>query len=165
MFHSKLIETVVGLFVAMGLGALFLLTMQVSNLNLMTLGKAEGYEVRAKFENIGGLKVRAPVKMAGVLIGRVSAIEFDDATYEAVAVMRINPRFDKIPADTTADIYTAGLLGEQYISLNPGGEETFLKNGDAITLTQSAVVLEQLIGQLLYEKAAGDDSDVGGDGE
>ncbi len=165
MFHSKLIETVVGLFVAMGLGALFLLTMQVSNLNLMTLGKEEGYEVRAKFENIGGLKVRAPVKMAGVLIGRVSDIEFDDKTYEAIAVMRINPRYDKIPADTTADIYTAGLLGEQYISLNPGGEETFLKDGDAITLTQSAVVLEQLIGQLLYEKAAGDDREGGGDGE
>jgi phospholipid/cholesterol/gamma-HCH transport system substrate-binding protein len=154
MLHSRALETIVGAFIAMGLGALLVLAMRVSNLSIDSLVMDKGYYVRAKFDNIGGLKVRAPVKMSGVTVGRVAAIEFDNKTYEAVTVLNIDKRYNKIPADTTASIYTAGLLGEQYVSLGPGGDETFLKDGDQITLTQSAVVFEQVIGQFLYERAA-----------
>jgi phospholipid/cholesterol/gamma-HCH transport system substrate-binding protein len=149
----------VGLFVALGIGAMLVLAMRVSNLTVSSFGQDLSYEVKAKFDNIGGLKVRSPVKMAGVTIGRVTAIDIDRDTYEAVATLRLEQRYDRIPTDATAKIYTAGLLGEQYISIEPGGDETFLKNGDRITLTQSAVVLEQVIGQFLYSKAAGDGKD------
>lgn len=155
MVQSKSLETMVGLFIALGLAAIVVLAMKVSNMS--TLGGADGYEIRAKFDNIGGLKVRSPVKMAGVSVGRVSGIAFDDDTYEAVAILSIDPKYMKIPLDTTANIYTAGLLGEQYISLDAGGDEEYLQEGDEITITQSAVVLEQVIGQVLYDKAAGDD--------
>jgi len=161
MLQSKTIETVVGLFVAIGLGALLVLAMRVSNLNLADFGNENGYEIRAKFDNIGGLKVRSPVKMAGVTVGRVAAIDIAKDTYEAIATLKIDKRYNQIPADTAANIYTAGLLGEQYVSLEPGGDENFLKAGDEITLTQSAVVLEQIIGQFLFEKAA--EGDEGGD--
>lgn len=156
MLESKTVETIVGLFVALGLGALFILAMKVSDLS--SLGGEDGYEITARFLNIGGLKVRSPVKMAGVVVGRVKDIRLDEQTYEAVATLSVASEFDNIPSDTSASIYTAGLLGEQYVYLEPGGEDTFLKEGDRITLTQSAVVLEQLIGQFLYQKAAGDDS-------
>ena len=156
MLESKTLETIVGLFVALGLGALFILAMKVSNLS--SLGGEDGYEITARFLNIGGLKVRSPVKMAGVVVGRVKDIRLDEQTYAAVATLSVASEFDNIPSDTSASIYTAGLLGEQYVYLEPGGEDTFLKDGDRITLTQSAVVLEQLIGQFLYQKAAGDDS-------
>ena len=156
MLESKTMETIVGLFVALGLGALFILAMKVSNLS--SLGGEDGYEITARFLNIGGLKVRSPVKMAGVVVGRVKDIRLDEQTYEAVATLSVASEFDNIPSDTSASIYTAGLLGEQYVYLEPGGEDTFLMDGDRITLTQSAVVLEQLIGQFLYQKAAGDDS-------
>ena len=156
MLESKTLETIVGLFVALGLGALFILAMKVSNLS--SLGGEDGYEITARFLNIGGLKVRSPVKMAGVVVGRVKDIRLDEQTYEAVATLSVASEFDNIPSDTSASIYTAGLLGEQYVYLEPGGEDTFLMDGDRITLTQSAVVLEQLIGQFLYQKAAGDDS-------
>ncbi len=157
MVQSKVIETIVGLFIAIGLTAIVILALKVSNMT--TLNSADGYEIRARFENIGGLKVRSPVKMAGVLIGRVAEIGFDDETYEAVTVMKINPEFRKIPEDTTASIYTAGLLGEQYISLEPGGAEEYLADGAEIEITQSAVVLEQVIGQVLYDKASGKDEE------
>jgi phospholipid/cholesterol/gamma-HCH transport system substrate-binding protein len=154
MLQSKAVETTVGAFVAMGLAALFVLAMRVSNLSFASLGDDAYYEVRAEFENIGGLKVRSPVKMAGVTIGRVAAIEFDSNTYNAVVVMRIDKQYSRIPADSGANIYTAGLLGEQYIGLSPGGSEAFMAPGAVITQTQSAVVLEQLIGQFFYNKAA-----------
>jgi len=155
MMESRQLELTVGAFILMGILALLVLAMKVSNLS--DFGGGDGYEVRAKFDNIGGLKVRSPVKMAGVQVGRVSAIDFDDQTYQAVATFRIDHRYNRLPTDTSAKIYTAGLLGEQYVSLEAGGEEEYLKDGDQITLTSNAVVLEQVIGQFLYNKAAGDD--------
>ncbi|NIM26612.1 MAG: outer membrane lipid asymmetry maintenance protein MlaD [Gammaproteobacteria bacterium] len=150
--YSKTVEIGVGVFVAMGLAALLMLAMKVSNLAELTA--ADGYQVTARFDNIGGLKVRAPVTMSGVRVGRVTQIDFDDSTYEAVVRFSIDPRYMRIPLDTSASIYTAGLLGEQYIGLEAGGDENFLADGDEITLTQSAIVLEQVIGQFLYSKAA-----------
>jgi len=150
--NTRSVEITVGLFVDGGLLALFVLAMKVSNLNIYT-GK-DGYEVLARFENIGGLKERSPVTMAGVRIGQVARIEFDNDTYEAVTHMEIDPSYNKLPKDTSASIFTAGLLGEQYISLEPGGEETYLGPGDEIKLTQSALVLEQVIGQFLFSKAS-----------
>ncbi len=154
MVEYRKIEILVGAFVFAGLLALTMLAMKVSNLT--DFGGGDGYEVKAKFDNIGGLKVRAPVKMAGVQIGRVAEIGFDNKTFQAVAVMKIDRKFNAIPKDTAAKIYTAGLLGEQYIALEPGGEEESLKDGDSIVLTSNAVVLEQVISQFLYSKAAGD---------
>jgi len=150
--YSKTVEVGVGLFVALGLAALLMLAMKVSNLAELTA--PDGYQVTARFDNIGGLKVRAPVTMAGVRIGRVTEIRFDDNTYEAVVSFSVNPLYVRIPMDTSASIFTAGLLGEQYIGLEAGGDEEFLTGGGEITLTQSAIVLEQVIGQFLYNKAA-----------
>ena len=151
--NSKKVEIGVGLFVALGLAALLMLAMKVSNLAELYTG--DGYSITARFDNIGGLKVRAPVTMAGVRIGRVSTIGFDDRTYEAVVTMDIEPKYGRIPTDSSASIFTAGLLGEQYVGLQPGAEENFLGEGGVITLTQSAIVLEQVIGQFLYSKASG----------
>jgi len=125
--------------------------MQVSNMGAMLDGN--GYQIQANFENIGSLKVRAPVKLAGVRIGRVEAINLDQTAFEAAVTMRINSIYAKIPTDTFATILTAGLLGEQYVGLDPGGSEDFLQNGDVIERTQSALVLEQMIGQFLFNKA------------
>jgi phospholipid/cholesterol/gamma-HCH transport system substrate-binding protein len=156
MMHSRSVEIWVGLFVAAGLAALFMLAMQVSNLSVV--GDDEGYDVTARFENIGGLKVRSPVSMAGVRIGQVSHIGFDPNTFEAVVTLHISNKFNQLPLDTSANIFTAGLLGEQYVGLEPGGEEDVLEQGSEIMLTQSALVLEQLIGQFLFSKASeGDD--------
>jgi len=145
-------EIAVGLFVAGGLAALFMLAMQVSNLSANISSKS--YEVTAAFQNIGGLKVRSPVTVSGVRVGRVEAIDYDTKGYEAVVTLRIDDKYDTFPEDTSASIFTAGLLGEQYISLQPGGSETDLKSGDRIHLTQSALVLEQIIGQFLYNVAS-----------
>jgi len=150
--YSKTVEIGVGIFVALGLAALLMLAMKVSNLAELTT--PDGYQLSARFENIGGLKVRAPVTMAGVRVGRVVEIGFDDHSYEAVVHFSVNPRYARIPLDTSASIYTAGLLGEQYIGLEAGGDENFLTDGGEIMLTQSAIVLEQVIGQFLYNKAA-----------
>ena len=150
--ESRSVEIAVGAFVAIGFAALLMLAMKVSNLS--EIGGRTGYEVTARFDNIGGLKVRSVVSMAGVRIGRVSAISFDDRTYEAVVTLTIEPKYNRIPTDSTASIFTAGLLGEQYIGLEPGAEEEFLGPGGGIGLTQSAVILEQLIGQFLYSKAS-----------
>ncbi len=149
---TRTVEIVVGVFVALGLAAFVMLAMRVSNISALT--ETGGYPVTARFTNIGGLKVRAPVTMAGVRIGRVTGIGFDERTYEAVVTLTILPRYDQLPVDTSASILTAGLLGEQYVGLEPGGAEQYLDDGDEITLTQSAVVLEHLIGQFLYGKAA-----------
>lgn len=134
-----------------GLVALFFLAMQVSNLSSAPAG--DGYHLTARFDNAGSLKVRSPVKMAGVRIGRVEAIGFDKSTYEAVVTLVIEPQYDTIPSDTFANIYTAGLLGEQYIGLDAGGSPDHLTDGDQLLYTQSALVLEQMIGQFLFNKA------------
>lgn len=149
---SKGLEIGVGLFIALGLAALLMLAMKVSNLSESS--GSDGYDVIARFDNIGGLKVRSPVTMAGVRIGRVSAIGFDSQTYEAVVTLTINSKYDQLPTDTSASIFTAGLLGEQYVGLEAGGSLQFLGDKDEIKLTQSAVVLEQIIGQFLYNRAA-----------
>jgi phospholipid/cholesterol/gamma-HCH transport system substrate-binding protein len=152
MQNSRALEIGVGLFVAAGLAALFMLAMQVSNLSANISG--ESYMVTAAFQNIGGLKVRSPVTVSGVRVGRVEAIDYDTSAYEAVVHLRIEDKYKSFPDDTSASIFTAGLLGEQYIALQPGGSENNLKAGDRIHLTQSALVLEQIIGQFLYNVAA-----------
>lgn len=151
MIHSRTIEILVGAFMAAGLVAFFFLAMQVSNLSSSNNG--EGYDVSARFDNIGSLKVRSPVTMAGVRIGRVSGISFDRETYEAVVTLRIEAQYNVIPEDSFAKIFTAGLLGEQYIGLDPGGSDKYLHDGSEISLTQSALVLEEIIGQFLFSKA------------
>jgi phospholipid/cholesterol/gamma-HCH transport system substrate-binding protein len=143
---------------AAGFVALFFLAMQVSNLS--TTSDGDGYEITARFDNIGSLKEKAPVTMAGVRIGRVSKIRFDAQTYEAVVTLTIEGRYNFIPEDTFAKIFTAGLLGEQYVGLDPGGSEVYLKAGDEISLTQSSLVLEEIIGQFLFNQA-----EEGGNGE
>jgi phospholipid/cholesterol/gamma-HCH transport system substrate-binding protein len=152
MMQGKTVEILVGLFVALGIGALFVLAMQVSNLSSFGTGD-EGYEVTANFENIGGLKVRSPVTVSGVRVGRVAAIDYSNQAYQAVVTMRIESRFNEFPVDTSASIFTAGLLGEQYVALEPGGAEEYLRQGDRISLTQSALVLEQIVGKFLFSKA------------
>ena len=148
---SRGMEITVGLFVALGLAALLVLAMKVSNLSEVAGG--EGYTVTAEFDNVGGLKVRSPVTMAGVRVGRVADISFNDQDYVAVVTMDIDGAFSRIPSDSSASIYTAGLLGEQYIGLEPGAEEDYLADGDEITLTQPALVLEKIVGQFLFSKA------------
>lgn len=141
----------VGVFVAAGLAAVMVLALKVGNMSSVNLG--DSYELQAEFDNIGGLKVRAPVKSAGVVVGRVTEIKFDSAKYEAVVVVKVDRRF-QFPKDTSASIMTSGLLGEQYVGLDAGAEAMKLTDGDSIKITQSAVVLENLIGQFLYSKAA-----------
>ena len=152
--NSRKMEIGVGLFVALGIAALFMLAMQVSNLAVMNRG--ESYVLLAAFENIGGLKVRSPVTVSGVRVGRVDAIDYDTDAYQAVVSLRIGSAYDTFPEDTTASIFTAGLLGEQYIALEPGGSMENLKDGDRLQLTQSALVMEQVIGQFLYSMASKD---------
>lgn len=141
----------VGVFVAIGLGALLFLALKVGN--LASFSTAETYAVHARFANIGGLKVRAPVKSAGVVVGRVASITFDNESFEAVAQLTLDARY-KFPRDTSAKILTSGLLGDQYIGLEAGGDEKMLADGDRMRITQSAVVLENLISQFLFSKAA-----------
>lgn len=151
MAKRQHLELMVGAFMALGLVALFFVAMKVSNLSLSAGG--DGYALTARFANVGSLKVRAPVTMAGVRIGRVEGVRFDKTTYEAVVTMRIDAGIDAIPEDTFANIFTAGLLGEQYVGLEPGGSPDYLRDGDEIANTQSALVLEQMIGQFLFRKA------------
>jgi phospholipid/cholesterol/gamma-HCH transport system substrate-binding protein len=146
--NTRTIEIMVGLFVAAGMAALFMLAMKVSN--LATYGGDEGYIISASFDNIGGLKVRSLVSASGVRVGQVTGIEYDSDGYEARVSMSIDPQYDKFPIDTAASIMTSGLLGEQYVGLQPGAEEEYLKAGSEIELTQSALVLEQIVGQFLY---------------
>lgn len=148
---SRKIEILVGLFVTAAIAAFFMLAMSVSN--MASYNGADSYELTARFDNIGGLKVRSPVSAGGVTVGRVSEIQYNSETYEAVVNMSIESKYDKFPIDTAASILTSGLLGEQYVGFEPGAEEEFLKQGDVIDLTQSALVLEQIIGQFLYSKA------------
>jgi len=140
----------VGLFVMVGAAAILFLALQAAN--LLNLSFQPTYQVEAKFINIGGLKPQASIKSSGVLVGRVAQISLDSERYEAKVTMTIDKRY-QFPKDTFANILTSGLLGEQYIGLVPGGDEAFLKAGDEIKKTQSAVVLEDLIGKFLYSKA------------
>jgi phospholipid/cholesterol/gamma-HCH transport system substrate-binding protein len=151
MITRREIDLWVGMFAVIGIGAMLFLSLKVANLTSLSAGDA--YQITAKFDNIGGLKVRAPVKSAGVVVGRVGDIRFDNESFEAVVTFRVDGRY-QFPKDTSAKILTAGLLGEQYIGLAAGGDSVNLKNGDALKITQSAVVLESLIGQFMYNKAA-----------
>jgi phospholipid/cholesterol/gamma-HCH transport system substrate-binding protein len=151
MMKTRQLEILVGAFMAAGFLALFFLAMQVSNLGTVNTG--DSYKVYARFDNIGGLKAKAPVTMAGVEVGRVLDIYYDPDDFRAVAVLGIYEQFNGIPDDTFAKILTAGLLGEQYVGLDPGGSEQNLTDGSEIVITQSALVLEEVIGQFIYGKA------------
>lgn len=148
------IDLWVGFFVALGLAALLFLALKVGNLASTDVG--ETYTLQARFDNIGGLKVRAAVKSAGVVVGRVGEIRFDPETYTAVVAMQIDKRY-QFPRDTFATINTSGLLGEQYVGFDVGGDEEMLKAGDVMKKTQSAIVLEKLISQFMFNKAAEDE--------
>jgi phospholipid/cholesterol/gamma-HCH transport system substrate-binding protein len=148
--NRTVLDLWVGLFVVAGIVALLFLALKVGSMN--TVSAANSYEVVARFDNIGGLKPRAPVKSAGVVVGRVADIQFDNETYEAAVTLRLDKRY-AFPKDSSAAIMTSGLLGEQYVGLEPGGDSQKLKNKDRILITQNAVVLENLIGQFLYGKA------------
>ncbi len=141
----------VGLFVVVGFLAVLFLALKVGNMSSLSFQPT--YSVRMKFDNIGGLKPRAAVKSAGVVVGRVKSIGFDTNTYQALVTIDIDGQYP-FPKDSSAKILTSGLLGEQYIGLDPGGDTEMLKSGDTISMTQSAIVLENLIGQFLYSKAA-----------
>ena len=147
----KLLDLWVGFFVILGFAGLLFLALRVGNVSSANF--AETYRLTAKFDNIGGLKVRGPVKSAGVVVGRVSEIRLDPGSYEAQVTLTIDSRY-RFPKDTFASILTAGLLGEQYIGLDAGGDERMLKDGEVVAKTQSAVVLEKLIGQFMFNKAA-----------
>jgi phospholipid/cholesterol/gamma-HCH transport system substrate-binding protein len=149
--NRSMIDLWVGLFVAAGLAALLFLALKVGN--LASFSTNETYQVHAKFANIGGLKVRGPVKSAGVVVGRVADIRFDNESFEAIVTMNVDGQY-QFPRDSTAKILTSGILGEQYIGLEAGGDGVMLKQGDRLRLTQSAVVLENLISQFLFNKAA-----------
>jgi len=149
--NRSTIDLWVGVFVCAGIAGLLFLALKVGN--LASFSNAQQYQVQAKFANIGGLKVRGPVKSAGVVVGRVADIRFDNETYEAIVTMNIDYGY-QFPRDTTAKILTSGILGEQYIGLEAGGDGVMLKSGDRLRLTQSAVVLENLISQFLFNKAA-----------
>ena len=141
----------VGLFVMAGIGTLLILGLKVGNLTDFQADKS--YVLVGNFENIGGLKVRAPVKSAGVVVGRVTDIQFNVQTYDAVVTMKVDTRY-RFPKDTFASILTSGLLGEQYIGLLPGGDEEMLTDGEKIMKTNSAIVLEEMIGRFLFDKAS-----------
>ncbi len=148
---KKSIETLVGLFVLLGIAGLVFLSLKAANLTSFSTG--ETYALQARFDNIGGLKVRAPVRSAGVTIGRISSIAFDPQTYQGIVTLQIDRNLE-FPRDTSAKILTSGLLGDQYVGLEPGADEKMLGAGDVIRQTQSAVVFENLIGQLINSRAA-----------
>jgi phospholipid/cholesterol/gamma-HCH transport system substrate-binding protein len=152
MRQTRTIEISTGLFIILGFVALFFLATRTTNIG--AYGDTGGYTVSASFTNVGGLKIRAPVTLAGVAVGRVTGITLDPKTFNAIVSMRINSHYDQIPDDSSASILTSGLLGEQYIGLTVGGSDTFLKNGGKIQFTQSAIILENLIGQFLFNKAS-----------
>jgi phospholipid/cholesterol/gamma-HCH transport system substrate-binding protein len=149
--NRSAIDLWVGAFVVAGIAGLLFLALKVGN--LASFSTSQTYQVNARFANIGGLKVRGPVKSAGVVVGRVSEIRFDTDSYEAVVWMNLDAAY-RFPRDTTAKILTSGILGEQYVGLEAGGDGVMLKDGDRLRLTQSAVVLENLISQFLFNKAA-----------
>jgi len=149
--HRKMIDVWVGLFVLLGLAALLFLALKAGNMSTLSFGKT--YAITGKFDNIGGLKPQAPVKSAGVVVGRVGNIRFDDKQFQAVVTLEMDAGY-KFPKDSSLQILTAGLLGEQYIGISPGGDTVNLAAGDRISRTSSATVLEDLINQFIYSKAA-----------
>lgn len=166
MKNSRSLEIGTGLFVLLGFGALAFLTTQLPGTSLNLGGSDKGFAVTAKFDNIGDLKPGSPVTMAGVRIGRVESIRIDPADFRAEAVLRLEDQYQQIPDDSDAGIQTAGLLGGKYVGLNPGGSETFLKQGSHIEITQSAIVLENLVNKFFANMAnRGPDSSGGGEQE
>ncbi|MBT8100347.1 MAG: outer membrane lipid asymmetry maintenance protein MlaD [Gammaproteobacteria bacterium] len=157
MQQTRTMELGTGLFVLLGMGALFFLTTQTTGGNDFSAN--ETFEVTARFDDVGSLKPRAPVSMSGVTIGRVTGIEFDGQALEAVVTFVIDSRYDQIPDDSDASVLTAGLLGSQYIGLQPGGSETYLEDSSEILFTQSAVVLEELIGKYLFNSGSSEDAE------
>jgi phospholipid/cholesterol/gamma-HCH transport system substrate-binding protein len=149
--QRKSLDVWVGLFVILGVAALMFLALKAGNLSSLSFGQS--YTITAKFDNIGGLKAQAPVKGAGVVVGRVTDIQFDDQSYQALVTMDIETSY-QFPKDSSAKILTAGLLGEQYIGIEAGGDTKNMVSGDKINRTQSATVLEDLINQFIYSKAA-----------
>jgi phospholipid/cholesterol/gamma-HCH transport system substrate-binding protein len=147
---KKQTETLVGAFVFLGMLAILFLALKSANLASFSFDST--YPVLARFDEIGGLKVQAPVKSAGVTVGRIAAISFDNKTFQALVTLQIDRKF-QFPADSSAKVLTAGLLGDKYIGLEAGGDEKNLQAGESIKMTQSAIVLENLIGQFLYNKA------------
>lgn len=158
---TRTVEISTGLFVLLGFASLFFMVTQITNRELTIKGSGT-YEVTAQFENIGSLKPGAAVSMAGVTVGRVDTITFDQNVYKAVVRMKIASDFNRIPSDSDASIMTAGLLGGQYIGITAGGSDEFLKNGDRIALVQDALVLENLINQLVAGFMKKDDQSSGG---
>lgn len=156
--RKSAIDVWVGVFVAIGLLAALFLALKVGNMNAVSFQPT--YTITARFDNIGGLKPRAPVKSAGVVVGRIADIRFDDTTYQATVTMTLERSY-QFPKDSSAKILTSGLLGEQYVGLEAGGSDQMLAQGNVITQTQSAVVLENLISQFLYNKAADGGKDEG----
>ena len=154
MRQNLAIEVGTGLFVLLGMGALFFLTTQTTGRN--DFSNTETYVVEARFENVGSLKKRSPVAMSGVTIGRVTDIRFDGVSLEAVVTLVIDSRYDQIPDDSDASILTAGLLGSQYVGLQAGGSKTYLEDGSELYFTQSAIVLENLIGKFLVNSSSDD---------
>lgn len=152
MRQTRAVELGTGLFALLGVGALFFLTTQTTGGD--DFSASEVYEVQARFQNIGSLKPRAPVAMSGVTIGRVTNIEFDPVMLNAVVTLVIDRRYDQIPDDSDASILTAGLLGSQYVGLQAGGSDIYLEDGSEILFTQSAVVLENLIGKFLVNSGS-----------
>ena len=144
---TRFVEIMVGLFIAIGMAALFMLAMKVSNLS--SFAKSESYDLTAYFRNIGGLKVRSPVTVSGVKVGQVSSISFDPGVFKAKVVLSLDQTNDYFPVDTKASIYTAGLLGEQYVALTPGAEDETLENGSQIENTHDALVLEEFLGNVV----------------
>lgn len=158
--NRSAIDLWVGIFVAIGFGAILFLALKVGN--LLTLDNTPGYRLQARFDNIGGLKLRAPVKAAGVVVGRVEGVRLDPKTYEAVVTLRIDRDYE-FTKDTIAAINTSGLLGEVYVGLDAGGDPSLLKDGDRIGKTQSAVVVEKLLSQFLFDKASSPKAGAAGD--
>ena len=154
MQQTRTVELGTGLFALLGMGALFFLTTQTTGGD--DFSADETFEVSARFENVGSLRPRAPVAMSGVTIGRVTGIQFDPYSLDAVVTLDIDSRYDQLPDDSDASILTAGLLGSQYIGLQAGGSDTYLGEGSEIMLTQSAIVLENLIGKFLVRGGSGD---------
>jgi phospholipid/cholesterol/gamma-HCH transport system substrate-binding protein len=144
------VELVVGLFVLAGIAALMVMAVQWSNLGA---SRVSGYEIAARFDNVGGLTEKSPVKLAGITIGRIESIELHPETFQAEVRMVIDDDYDNLPVDSFANIYTSGLLGAQYVEISPGGALETLEDGDRITMTQSAIILESVVSRFLFDKA------------
>jgi len=152
--NTRKAEISVGIFLIAGVAALVMLALKVSNISESSI--SDSYQLTARFDDIGGLKIRSPIRMGGVLIGRISDIRIDREYLTPIVTLSIFEQYDNLPSETSASILTAGLLGEQYLALSPGGDDEILKNGDEIEDTQSALIIEELIGQFLFSDSSDD---------